>query len=57
MAALGRGGKKGKIVKNCIKLHKIRVLVRLHVSDHFENLTNEFPGLEPLYNTCGTFYG
>ncbi|PBK59179.1 hypothetical protein ARMSODRAFT_1073630 [Armillaria solidipes] len=39
-------GKKGKIVKNSGKSHKIRVWGVLRASDRFENLTNEFPGLE-----------
>ncbi|PBK59901.1 hypothetical protein ARMSODRAFT_1070889 [Armillaria solidipes] len=39
-------GKKGKIVKNNGKSHKIRVWGVLRASDRFENLTNEFPGLE-----------
>ncbi len=38
--------KKGKIVKNSGKSHKIHVLVGLCASDRIENLTNEFPGLE-----------
>ncbi len=42
----GEGVKRGKIVKNNRKSHKIRVLVGLCASDCFENLTNEFPGLE-----------